>query len=215
MFKKTLLFIFTITISSVADAAIIETGFLSYNTDTQEITDTSNSTIYSSLDSTVGYTYDDLLIEMNTGIWQGWRFANSSDTDSFINSALGQNASMCLGPVERGKDLCGIIMNWDDGDLGRNYNGLADFWLFISSFETPGVVATDFGMGQIFDNRRVLKRDDIYTLAESNLLTTDTNGLSFGFLLVKENTFHVDSPHTAIILLLGLYAIYRKSIKNN
>jgi hypothetical protein len=70
-------------------------------------------------------------------------------------------------------------------------------------------------MGQIFDNRRVFKRDDIYTLAESNLFTTDTNGLSFGFLLVKENTFHVDSPHTAIILLLGLYAIYRKSIKNN
>ena len=212
---KSTLLLLTMTVPLMVNAAIINIGDVSYDNTQNYMTDTETGTQYSSLDATLGLSYDDLVLSMQSGgAWDGWSFATSKESDDLINALL-QSISPCTGAVDA-PTSCGNISGWTDGELGASFTPESDIWFYVSTYNTPNIpIELDVGYVELQSTNGLTRDyDDWLTSADAAAFTESNSQTPVGYLLYKNSDVSVypvpAPPVSTLFALFSLFLVVRR-----
>ncbi|KZX76185.1 hypothetical protein A3715_27765 [Oleiphilus sp. HI0009] len=188
LFIPSLLVIYSLN----ANALVIETGDLSYDTDSNIISGTDTS--YLGWDVALGLSYDQALAATQTGgIYENYHIANQDDAARFFEQATGISTPYSSVAIA---DTAGTS-RFGTNNIAGNLIGQNSGAFFI--VENP-----NWGPGVGFISSR--ESSLIYVLDEVSIDTANEYANDISWLLVADSmpTASVPEPGSLILLALGL-----------
>jgi hypothetical protein len=202
MFKKLLPILFLFT-GFQANAGLI--GNLTY--DGTYIS--GDGRTYVGLDTIASWDYATTLAATQvSGKYEGFRIANTADTDFFIGSLFGATVDNCstvdgVATYTR----CGTLAGWTDGLFGGNYSDTDEFMWFLAD-ETS---SSEVGLINVPSSGNVYQWEDYGSVDFSDIYSSiDEPDRTFGvitWLLVKDTVASVPEPSIVALMGLGIFGI--------
>ena len=162
---------------------------------------------YVGLDTIASWDYATTLAATQvSGLYEGFRIANTADADYFIGSLFGANADNC-STVDgtASNEQCGILSVWADGVFGNNANNNFDYLWFIAD---ESLVA-EVGVTNMFRNGRVTQFESWNSIVASDNFAASgsSNNFRITWLLVKDTNVQVNEPSILALMVLGIFGI--------